>query len=72
MKLLPIETAPKDGTEILVCEPSGDMSIAKYLVWGGNEAGWVGLCQGDFACDPDGYPVVLFPTHWTKLPKASK
>jgi hypothetical protein len=65
----PIEAAPKDGSDVLVCEASGDMSIAHFLTWDGNGAGWVGLCRGeDASCDRDGYPVVLYPTHWMPLP----
>ena len=50
----PIETAPKDGTEILVVEPDGEMYVAFWNIY---ESLWfygVDLCV---------------PTHWMPLPQ---
>lgn len=75
MNWQPIDTAPKDGTEILgVFVPSGpyepDFSI---LRWDGKD--WVGLCdgemsiraQGDFGTDYH----EPFCTHWMPLPETA-
>ena len=53
----PIETAPKDGTFILVAVP-GDVKTHIMLVW------WVdGWCW-----DMTNTPIVGTPTHWMPLP----
>lgn len=73
----PIETAPKDGTEILVIEPHGQ-AVAHWdeseggewdhglqrLVGGGQ---WVDGTVGDWGCQEYRW---LQPTHWMPLPAA--
>lgn len=54
----PIETAPKDGREILASE-YGYVEIA---FWSGGVSKWIG------PCDSFGDPVVMAPTHWMPLP----
>lgn len=49
----PIETAPKDGTSVLVYE-GGHQAV---VFWLGGSAGW-----------SDGEHVKLSPTHWMPLP----
>jgi hypothetical protein len=56
---LPIETAPKDGTLVLLFSPKGSQRV---------------VCTGEFSRDwntwmavPGGWPRV--PTHWQSLPK---
>jgi hypothetical protein len=62
MNWLPIETAPKDGRDILI---GGDWSYVTGVLmasWGeydGQVAGWVDMMG-------DGYA----PTHWMPLPGA--
>lgn len=54
----PIETAPKDGTEILTCDNGCGYSV-RY--WGeGEDEGmaWLPRIRG------------VFPTHWMPLPEA--
>lgn len=56
MNWQPIETAPKDGTEILTCDKGLGFSV-RY--WGENEDGdnvWLPRIRG------------VFPTHWMPLP----
>jgi len=63
----PIETAPKDGTHILVVSETG-ISVCKYSC--GN---WNGLIDGDTICyqeeQDDWYYDVYKPTHWMPLPE---
>ena len=57
----PIETAPKDGTFILVAV-SGDFALHIMLVW------WIdGWCW-----DMTNTPIVGEPTHWMPLPEPPK
>jgi len=57
----PIETAPKDGTFILVAVP-GEVAIHIMLVW------WLdGWCL-----DMTNTPIVGNPTHWMPLPEPPK
>lgn len=58
----PIETAPKDGTDILVAE-FGDVKIA---FWSGLFRRWSG------PRDAYGDIEVMTPTHWMSLPDAPK
>lgn len=61
MEWQPIETAPKDGTFILVAVP-GDVKTHIMLVW------WVdGWCF-----DMTKTPITGTPTHWQPLPKPPK
>lgn len=58
----PMETAPKDGTEVLVFSKYEDIVIAKWAEWGGRDGGWiVGM---EYA--------VSSPTHWMSLPEPPK
>ena len=63
----PIETAPKDGTEILVCEVTRTtpfMQVVQWQTYTAREGGdWFILCG--LAADPDLY---FTPTHWMPLP----
>lgn len=53
----PIETAPKDGTRVLVVE-EGEYHVAWFVDAPG--AGWVHAA--------DDYNIVMEPTHWQPLP----
>lgn len=57
---LPIETAPKDGTEILVCGPSmpADGMYRSCAVW--REGKWIESWWSNDELFP--------PTYWTPLP----
>lgn len=55
----PIETAPKDGTMLLVCEPGCGYALC-YYKW--RERG----CEGLWADPGGGY---MHPTHWRPLPE---
>jgi hypothetical protein len=63
----PIETAPKDGTSILVVEHDGDIHLARYAE---PDPGWMHEWQ---ARDEDhGYRASWETSelsHWTPLPK---
>ena len=69
----PIDTAPKDGTEILVCyAPSGydpDFSIAR---WDGSK--WAARCDGmnviEYMSDFGTEYLTVFAKHWMPLPAA--
>lgn len=52
----PIETAPKDGTEVLLLSTNSKRDIAMY-------------CNGVWL---DGYSNDVDPTHWMPLPSAVK
>jgi hypothetical protein len=58
MSWQPIETAPKDGTEVLVTEGT-TFAVASYDLYGGwrdmGDMGWGGMCYTQ-------------PTHWMPLP----
>ena len=56
-----IDTAPKDGTEIL-CYPSDESSVC-IVEWNPDRNGgsWVDPCEGYYT---------FKPTHWMPLPKA--
>ncbi len=58
----PIETAPRDGTRILVCR-SGSLPFHDVVEWCDWKPGWL---NGDMAGDADAY------THWMPLPAAPK
>jgi hypothetical protein len=57
MKWQPIETAPKDGTEILAVRLGGGCDVVEWVDW---KPGW---WNGDVAHDAD------FFTHWMPLPE---
>ncbi len=66
---LPIETAPKDGTWILVYEPTEDAPSCHVVrwgtpEWGGGESTWVTMPLGP---NPDTYDADD-ATHWQPLP----
>ncbi len=63
MKWQPIDTAPKDGTDILVYNDDGNIyqaafNVGKWRFASADQHG-CGCCGGD----------AEFPTHWTPLPK---
>ena len=55
----PIETAPKDGTEILIVDRVG-MCVAKWAEY----CGWISYT------DDGWYEACVWPTHWRPLPPA--
>ena len=75
-KAAPIETAPKDGTAVLLYGPAaGEISGIDaveawrigYYATGGDYDGF------DWACsDGDAYAVWIKPSHWAKLPDPPK
>ena len=72
----PIETAPKDGTTILLYFPNGywaDYRNVAIGFWGGwsddaSDAGWYGDESNSNTMTDFG----SFPTHWMKLPDPPK
>ncbi|WP_409021373.1 DUF551 domain-containing protein [Dyadobacter sp. CY261] len=58
----PIETAPKDGTEVLGWDGVNRFTC-RYKKWGN----WDLLVCGSYAGDGD-----CFPTHWMPLPSPPK
>lgn len=52
-----IESAPKDGTDILVVESHGEMWVVR----------WIGWCESWNAYDQK-----IDPTHWLPLPEPPK
>lgn len=62
-KWQPIETAPKDGTEILIVERNGRRRVAKWLEpWGSKGDWYVQVSTGD-----DHYPTIEV-IGWQPLP----
>lgn len=61
----PIETAPRDRTQILVWD-GRDISIALS----GSFGAWHGTIGGELVAEYDGYLTYLKPTHWMPLPNA--
>jgi hypothetical protein len=64
----PIETAPKDGTAVILCGRYNDVSIA---AWHGN--GWWIEADGRRAIESQsdfgtGYMTFDLPTHWMPVP----
>lgn len=53
----PIDTAPKDGTEIIVGR-SGCIDFVRWL----DEFGWCDRCSDEF----------FMPTHWMRMPDFPK
>lgn len=73
----PIETAPKDGTEIIVYgqfagEIGGVHKVPTIGVamWDGGRTDYAGF-EWD-ACGTDAYAVWWKPTHWMQLPEPPK
>lgn len=66
MQWQPIDTAPKDGTEILVIASGGEVVISAYrpLNVEGSGFGSIHSCCG--------YYEDLEPTHWMPIPKSPK
>ena len=62
MNWQPIETAPRDGTEILVIESAGGCYVANWQ----SLDGWV------WAYDNMDGPTCTNPTHWMPLPEPPK
>ena len=56
----PIDTAPKDGSDILVADKDGDMAVVYWHAGGHFELTFQGLyaAEGEFEN----------PTHWMPLP----
>ena len=74
----PIETAPKDGTHILVYGPSAGydedapplgFSVAHWYDDGVNELGWRGIVAGDNIDSYSDLDEDTQPTHWQPLPE---
>ena len=79
MSWQPIETAPKDGTEVLLfwCAEHGPEYV-EYLAcgaWGEYRDGSGGWGGESFHSKPEGYWTRLIgekPTHWMPLPEPPK
>lgn len=71
MEWQPIETAPRDGTEILVTSEYGDVSVVRWL-----HNDWQGMCDGEpsIAAQGDTYTDYHHPfcSHWMPLPEPPK
>lgn len=63
----PIETAPKDGTEVLLWLRA-PWSRVEQLCWREEIGGW--LVKGIDPKDAEGMCGALVPTHWMRLPAA--
>lgn len=62
----PIETAPKDGTVVLVFAPDASeprVFTAQFNDYGEGGADWFD------ACDCASLPILATPTHWMPLPE---
>lgn len=64
MEWRPIETAPKDGTELIASRFWGDGSVVAIMHW-------LPL-DGDGFWDSDGWDADWEPTHWIPLPPPPK
>lgn len=67
----PIETAPKDGTEVLACAKGyKEISIVAWV--GGSRPYWQGRCDGQASIEREGDLYTdyhkPFVTHWMHLP----
>ncbi len=67
-----IETAPRDGTRVLVCTPEGYVYIASWAserLWDDENEGGTWMV---FDCEDYYYSIALkgerSPTHWMPLP----
>lgn len=77
MNWQPIETAPKDGTKILVYEPAseyteGGVSLVSWDSWRisypGCRTQWDWCLPGSHQ-DEQGGCETVYPTHWMPLPE---
>jgi hypothetical protein len=73
MNWQPIETAPKDGTDILVCFDCASVLVAHIAWWcdlTDGDVGWWSYVRGSVTQEMlDGYRA---PTHWIPLPEFSE
>ena len=70
MKWLPIESAPRDGTTIIVGRDMGDFGFVRGTAYfkgspGAFVSGWI--ARG--FTDPPGELGLAHPTHWMPLPE---
>jgi len=67
----PIETAPKDGTEILLYDKYKDINKASWIDnWCGSDARYqMQWCIYGSMDSDDRYRTVDCPTHWMPLPE---
>ena len=66
MKWQPIETAPKNGTEVLLYSRVGHV-IGKFCRWAPDDRDWMG---SDWVVTWDDSCLSTPPTHWMPLPAA--
>lgn len=65
MEWMPIETAPKDGTDILIFEPCSDLCQYNIIyVVHYSDKSWVESAGEMYS--------VFYPTHWMPLPEPPK
>jgi hypothetical protein len=65
MEWLPIESAPKDGTHILIFEvPAFEGDEQMYVVGRWSDFGWTESYADEYA--------ICSPTHWMPLPPPPK
>jgi hypothetical protein len=67
---LPIETAPKDGSDIIVYNPSGEGIVGEAYYSNDNGRGgwwWAGTYEGEHMEEPM-HIRNAWPTHWQPLP----
>lgn len=67
---MPIETAPEDGSDIIVYNPSGEGIIGEAYYWNDNGRGgwwWAGTYEGEHMEEPM-HIRNAWPTHWQPLP----
>jgi hypothetical protein len=58
----PIDTAPKDGTRVLIALWAWNQPNTERLYY------WAEFCEGEW-CEPDNLDIQYFaPTHWRPLP----
>lgn len=64
MEWQPIETAPRDGTQIIVLDADGQCGVAEYYIFSDGSSGWE---VGHFE---NGIHMILdaIVTHWMPLP----
>ena len=67
-KWLPIETAPKDGTRVLLFHPYRGVMVDKGLIITGHYLETWDEMRNTFRCDWVQGDFVIKPTHWQPLP----